>query len=98
MLEESGIEIMRNGIAFVKGKINRSDFQVSVFEWKNEVLTIESSKDLWKVDPKKKNLMHGTSFHRMLNCLLMTDFKFLYLLSDLFCICFLKPFIVTSAE
>ena len=40
----------------MKGKINRSDFQVSVFEWKNKVLTIESDKDLWKVDPKKRIL------------------------------------------
>ena len=41
---------------FVKRKINRSDFQVSVFKWETKVFTIESDKDLWKVETKKRIL------------------------------------------
>ena len=41
---------------FVKRKINRSDLQVSASEQENKVFTIESDKDLWKVDPKKRIL------------------------------------------
>ena len=45
---------------FVKGKINRSDFQVSVFKWETKVFTIESDKDLWKVETKKRILLSPT--------------------------------------
>ena len=53
---------------FMKGKGSRSDIQVTVSGWENEVMGTESEKKiLWKVNPKRRVLCINTSFLEMLN-------------------------------
>ena len=70
---------------FVKSAESRSDLQVSISEWENKVINIESVKKkfLWKVDPKKRILC---MVHVFLGCQTAFDDRFYCVLSDLICI------------
>ena len=55
---------------FMEGKGSRSDIQVTVSGWENEVMGTKSDKKvLWKVNPKRRVLCINKSFLEMLNCL-----------------------------
>ena len=67
---------------------------MSVSEWENKVINLKSDKkDQWKVDPEKSGPYAWYKFSWDVELPLITDIKFLYLLSDLL----LKSFIVTLA-
>ena len=48
---------------FMKEKGSRSDIQVTVSGWENEVMGTESDKKfLWKVGPQEKSFVHKYKF------------------------------------
>ena len=74
-------------VHYVKGNRSRSDLQVSVFQWEDKVTDTENKRKVCGKWAHREEVHTWYKFPRDAEMPLVTDLKFIYFSSNLFCIC-----------